>query len=150
MPKPKRPAAKKPAKPAGKPVKPFGMTGKKHAPRADLGQSADGWFNGLDSPRREIAAALRKLILGAGPGLIEALKWGMPNYTQNGLVAGLMAAKEYVSLFLFRGAEATDPDGLLSGSGRTVRALKVHNVKEIPAADVKRWIREMTALNARG
>ena len=120
---------------------------KKYGPRKDLGKSADGWFKKLGSPQREIALALRKLVLAADPGLVEALKWGMPNYDKNGHVAGIMAAKAHVSLFFQNGAKLKDPKGRLEGGGKTIRALKITDVKQIPSADVKRWIKDVVAMS---
>ena len=120
---------------------------KKYGPRKDFGKGADGWFKKLGSPQREIAAALRKLVLASEPGLEEAIKWGMPNYSKNGPVAGIMAAKAHVSLFFQNGSRLKDLKKRLEGNGKTMRALKITDVKQIPTADVKRWIREVVKMN---
>ena len=122
---------------------------KKYGPRKDYGKPAEGWFKKLRSPQREIALALRKLILGAAPGIDETIKWGNPSYSKNGSVAGIMAAKAHVSLFLPHGPRLKDPKGRLEGSGKMMRSIKIRDVKEIPASDVKRWVKEGIALHGR-
>ncbi len=97
---------------------------------------------------RDIAEALRRLVLDAGPSLKEAVKWGNPVYEKNGPVCYLAATKAYVSLGFFQGASLTDPGGQIEGAGKKMRNLKVRNLGDIEPEQFRSWVREAAALNA--
>jgi len=83
---------------------------------------------------------LRKLIKDALPGASEELRWGQPCYlVGREKVACLYAAGDHVNLGFFRGADLDDPKGLLEGTGKGMRHVKVR----FPS-DIKR--RAFTAL----
>ncbi len=97
---------------------------------------------------RDIAEALRRLVLDGGPSLKEAVKWGNPVYEKNGPVCYLAATKAYVSLGFFQGARLTDPGGQIEGAGKKMRHLKVRSLGDIEPEQFRSWVREAAALNA--
>ena len=56
-------------------------------------KTVDAWISDLEPSLREIAAALRRLILDAEPTLEESVKWGNPVYEKGGKVCYLAATK---------------------------------------------------------
>ena len=123
------------------------MAEKKYGPRKDLGAPAEVWLKKLSPDHVKIAEALRKAIRSADRGLEESVKWGNLAYTQNGMVAGIMASKNHVSLFLHKGSELKDPKKLLAGSGKAIRSLKLTDARQIPKQQVKAWIKAAVKLN---
>jgi hypothetical protein len=144
----KKPVAKKsPAKKAAaeKPAP------KAYAARADLGAPVDGFFAKQAPPLRAVMEALRSIVEDAAPDATSALKWGMPVYTIGGVMTcALGAHKAHVNLIL-AGPPGTfdDPEGRLTGSGKTGRHLKLTSLDELPRAAVRRWVRQAAAV-ARG
>jgi len=63
------------------------------------------------------------------------------------MVCALMGAKAHIGLFFHRGKLLPDPGKLLSGSGKTVRSMKLTAVKDIPAAAVKRFVKGAVAID---
>jgi hypothetical protein len=63
------------------------------------------------------------------------------------MVCALMKAKAHVSLFFHRGKLLPDPGKLLSGSGKTMRSMRLTSVKDIPAAAVKRFVKGAAAID---
>jgi hypothetical protein len=79
------------------------------------------------SPRNQtIIRALRRLVTRVEPGLAEAVKWGNGCWVgDDGPVAYVFSAPEYVQFGFFYGSSLKDPKGLLEGSGKFVRHIKV-------------------------
>lgn len=141
-----RPAATK-AKAKAKPT-----AAKKPAPRADLGKPIDGFFKRQAGALQPIARALRALIESAAPEARSSIKWGMPFFMiGDSMVCAIGAHKAHVNLIL-SGPPGTfsDPDGLLSGDGKTGRHLKLTANDTIPTAAVRGWLRTAVARARQG
>ncbi len=129
----KKPAAKPPAEKWGR--------------RADLGAPVDGFFARQPPALREILEALRAEIARAAPSAVAAIKWGMPMYTLDGvMMCALGAHKAHVNLIL-AGPPGTfaDPDGLLTGDGKTGKHLKLRALGDVPRAAVRAWLKTAAA-----
>ena len=129
-----RPARRNPSKP----VRPDG--------RPDL----QAYFDRLPQPRRGIAEALRRVVLAAEPGLVESIMWGKPWYGKGpGLAATvcyISAHTGHVNLGFPRGTSLTDPDGVLEGTGKGMRHVKVRDEADVRPALFTRWVREAARL----
>lgn len=80
---------------------------------------------------QELLTNLRKLIFDASPEFTEEVKWSKPSYDLNGLVCYLAPAKKHVNLGFYQGAEISDPEGLLQGTGKQMRHIQVKKLEEI-------------------
>ena len=110
-------------------------------------KTVDTWMAELPPSLRRVAEALRSIILEAGPGLSEAIKWENPVYEWGGRVAYLAATESYVSLGFFNGASLTDPDRQIEGTGKKMRHVKVRRVEDIQRERYLSWVRQAVALN---
>lgn len=139
----KKPAAGKQTKAVAKKVAP-----KKYGKRADLGAPIDGFFAKQPPALRAILDVLRGIVDQAAPDAEASLKWGMPVYTIGGeMMCALGAHKAHVNLILAGQPETfADPDGRLTGEGKTGRHLKLTTVEEIPRKAVEGWIRTAAKL----
>ncbi|MEE3370085.1 MAG: DUF1801 domain-containing protein [Planctomycetota bacterium] len=116
--------------------------------REDYGDRADHWFAALEEPVASLAAELRTLIQKAIPTASECIKWGVPVYEQNGPVCSLRKAKDYVALqFHLSGTQLDDPDGLLEGSGKNMRHVKIHAKGKIRKRRFTAWIKQAAKAN---
>lgn len=116
--------------------------------REDYGDSADQWFAGLEEPVASLAAALRTLIQTAVPTASECIKWGVPVYEQSGPVCSIRKAKNYVALqFHLSGTQLDDPAGLLKGSGKNMRHVKIHASEKIKKRQFTGWIKQAAKAN---
>ena len=107
----------------------------------------ESWIGGLEQPLQEIAEALRKVILDADPQLTETIKWGNPTFERGGKVCHLAATKAYVSLGFFNGADLTDPEGRIEGTGKKMRHVKVRKLEDIRGEQISAWVQQAVALN---
>jgi hypothetical protein len=121
---------------------------KKPAARADLGAPIVGFFKKQPPALRPIVDELRAMIEKAAPDAESSLKWGMPFFSIDGaMMCAIGAHKAHVNLIL-SGPPNTyaDPEGLLSGEGKTGRHLKVKSLEDLPRRSVATWLKTAAAL----
>ena len=97
---------------------------------------------------RAVANELRKLVRKTVPEAREAVNpWGIPMFELNGALCLLMVGKEHVTFGFPRGASLSDPEGLLEGTGKNMRHVKLREVAQVGDANLRRLIAEAAALN---
>jgi len=87
---------------------------------------------------KEIAKQLRKLIIETYPDVVEVpwpkqriIGYGVGPKKMSEHFCYIAAQSEYVNLGFYYGAELPDPEGLLEGTGKKLRHIKVREVEEI-------------------
>lgn len=100
---------------------------------------------------------LRGIVLGAGPAVVEEVKWkkpskpeGVPVWSLDGIVCIGEMHKSAVRLTFPKGAKLTDPKQLFNArlhSG-SVRAIDFREGEKVPEAALRALIREAVGLNA--
>ena len=87
------------------------------------------WFSSAPENQKPMLDALRALILTAAPGIVEKIKWSRPCYsTPRGMFCYLHRAKNHVTIGFQQGASLNDPKGLLEGTGKDMRHIKIDDV----------------------
>lgn len=111
--------------------------------RADYGKSPALALNRMNPTLRPIAEKLQKLIEAAAPDAKAALKWGQPVYSiGTKMMAVIGTHKAHVNLVVVGPAKGfKDPKKLLGGSSQGGRHIKLTNVKDVPSADVRSWVK---------
>ena len=113
------------------------------------GHETDAWFTELPEDQKPVLAKLRKLILAAGPGVVEELKWGRPCYsTAKGLFCYLHSTKNYATLGFHKGTALKDPKKLLEGTGKDMRHIKIKTAKDLDEPAVKALLKQAVALGS--
>jgi hypothetical protein len=102
--------------------------------------------------RGEMLAHVRKLIKEADPKVIEEWKWGIPVWSDGGIICTGESYKAHVKLTFQKGASIDDPKGIFNSSleGNTRRAIDLHEGDKINEAAFKKLIRAAVELNAKG
>jgi hypothetical protein len=72
---------------------------------------------------------------------------GQPVYDVNGPFAHIKAFKSHVNFGFWRGAEFTDPKGLLKGSGSRMRHVELRGPADIDTSTLQAMVRTAVALN---
>lgn len=111
------------------------------------GGTVDAYVRKLAPHNRAIAAALCELIARAAPKAVAAIKWGYPWWSQDGYLCYIAAINDRVNFGFYRGAELSDPDALLEGTGKGMRHIKINDVKDIKKAKFTALIKEALRLN---
>jgi hypothetical protein len=93
---------------------------------------------------------LRALVKKTLAGCEEYVNpWKIPSFDSNGTVCGFMTGKEHVTFIFLRGAALPDPEGLLEGTGKSVRHVKVRTAADVKKPGLKKLIVEAAKLNKR-
>ena len=104
--------------------------------------TVDDYVSNLEASQRLIAEELRRIVKEAAPHARETIKWGMPVYVQKGNMCYISGMSSYVNLGFYRGADLTDPDCLLEGTGKKLRHVKVRSVESISTESLQRLVAE--------
>ena len=92
-----------------------------------------------------LATRLRAIIYEVFPKADEkvwATGWKVARYADGEELAAIGPLKNYVNLFFAQGAHLPNPDGLLEGTGKDIRHLKVKTLDSIPVAAIKKLLKE--------
>ncbi len=102
----------------------------------------------MEPSQRAIAEALRSFLLQAGPELHEGVKWGVPCYTSRRLVCSIATHTDHTNLEFYRGATLRDPGGLLEGTGKSLRHVKIYAASDVRPARLRPLLRDALARDA--
>lgn len=117
---------------------------------AIIGKSGD-W-------RGEMLSRLRGIVLGAGPAVVEEVKWkkpsrpeGVPVWTLDGIVCTGEMLKNAVRLTFPKGAQLKDPKRLFNArlNSNSVRAIDFCEGEKVPEAALRALVVEAVGLNVR-
>ena len=100
--------------------------------------------------KKDVVKGLRSLVKRTLAGCEEYVNpWKIPSFDSNGTVCGFMTGKEHVTFIFLRGAALPDPEGLLEGTGKYVRHVKVRTTADVKRPALKKLIVEAAKLNKR-
>lgn len=98
---------------------------------------------------RDLVEALRALVRKAAPESSERgyTGWGNLVYDHNGMFCYIAPLKHSVNMGFHHGVELADPEGLLRGSGKGMRHVKVRKPEDIQQHAFSGLVREAYRLN---
>lgn len=103
--------------------------------------AVDGWFAARDGKLCELARRWFEAMRGCGGDVRELLHDGHPTACVGEAAFGYVNAfTAHVNVGFFRGAELDDPAGLLEGSGKFMRHVKLRPDGEIDEAALRKLI----------
>jgi hypothetical protein len=103
--------------------------------------AVEAWFAGPDAPLRAIAQRWFERMRAAGPDVRELMHDGCPTAcVEDAAFAYVAAFKAHVNVGFFQGASLPDPAGLLEGTGRRMRHVKVRWGRPVDEAALERLI----------
>ncbi len=105
------------------------------------------YINNLPKEQQEIMQAVRALIHQKVENVTEEFKWSRPVFKLEKDFAYLQANKNHVNLGFYKDFEKLkDPKGLLEGTGKTMRHIKLKTVADIDAGLLGEWLKVITKL----
>lgn len=107
----------------------------------------------LPEDKRQLAMQLREIILSADAQLTESIKWGNLTYSTGKVNIAFIytyTQTDYMNLGFLHAVELADPKKLFEGTGKGMRHIKVRSLKDIPAAQIKKWVKEAVLLKCKG
>ena len=113
-------------------------------------QKIERFLASLPEEKRALAIVVRDIMLKADSSLKEDIKWGNLTFISNGNVAFMYTYKTVpdINQGFMRAVERTDPKGLLEGSGKGMRHIKIGSSKDIDKKQITAWTKEAVMLNA--
>jgi hypothetical protein len=105
---------------------------------------------GLPTELRAIAVQLRSTIRSCAPELVGTVKWGSPIWTGRANVLCLMVYPAHLNLGFFRGAELSARFPAITGTGKSLRHVRIPTVRLAASRAVREMIRAAVRLDARG
>ncbi len=103
----------------------------------------------LPDNKSEAALYIRDLIILVDPLITDCIKWRTLtfNYKKTSFAfIYTFPTVDYINLAFFKAVELDDPKKLFEGTGKGMRHIKVWSVKDIPATQIKKWVKEATHL----
>jgi hypothetical protein len=107
----------------------------------------EAYFTALDAESKSTALALRALVRVTAPRLKETLKMGVPMWVGNDVVLYIAEYRHHFNLGFRYGARLKDTTGLLEGTGKGMRHVKVAKGAPFPRAKIATLIRQAVLLD---
>ena len=116
------------------------------------GKSAKEWIDlyvdAKPAELRDVAEKLRKLVKKTVKGTKESVNsWKIPTFESNGPMCFFMVGKYHVTFGFLRGTSLPDPAGLLEGTGKILRHVKLRTAEDVSAPALKKLIEAAARLN---
>ncbi|MBX7206406.1 MAG: DUF1801 domain-containing protein [Bacteroidia bacterium] len=104
----------------------------------------------LPESKQQNALLLREIFLSCSPNITESIKWNNLTFSCNGDIAFIYTYKQvaYLNIGFFKAVQLTDPKNRFEGTGGSMRHIKITTEKDIPVAQLKKWIKESITLNS--
>lgn len=111
-------------------------------------QTVEEYVSERSDEVQAVLESLRKLVEGALPHATLGMKWGAPVFSNSHgtPVIYLYGGKDHANLGFVRGAELDDPNGLLKGSGKEGRHVKIYPNDKVPKKDLKALIHQCASM----
>jgi hypothetical protein len=110
-------------------------------------KTVEEYIADLEDWRGAVVSEVRDLILEVAPDAQESIKWSRPVYEDNGSLAYIVAFKHHVNLGFSRGAALTDEAGVLEGTGKEMRHVKLTGPEDVQRDVLRDLLRQAVALN---
>lgn len=96
-----------------------------------------------------IVALIRALMKECAPQAQELVSYGLPAYQARRIIAIISPTKKDITFSFSRGAQFEDPYGLLRGSGKSSKHVKIKDVATANQEALRYYIRQALELDAR-
>lgn len=118
----------------------------------EASQLINKYIDELPEWSKEICSKLRSIIMSVSPHIQEDWKWNHPAYYCNGMLCGIWAFKNYVTLTFFQGALINDHYSVLSSNPDNLhnRHIKYSDVSQINEEIIKDYLMQSIRNNTNG
>ena len=113
----------------------------------------DAYIGALPEWQQALCQQVRDLIHAADPEVVETIKRTVqPYFVLEGNVVALLAAKDHLTVFLYDGGLASDPEGIITGGhgNQTGRMIALRPGERINRRAMTALFREIIANNRAG
>jgi hypothetical protein len=101
-----------------------------------------------DAELQAIVRGLRELVQEVVPEITERVNpWGIPTFELNGPLCFFMTATKHIGFGFPRGTSLDDPQGLLEGTGKNQRHVKLRKVEDLRREGLRELVEDAARLN---
>ncbi|MCK9482014.1 MAG: DUF1801 domain-containing protein [Bacteroidia bacterium] len=110
-----------------------------------MNEQITAYINNAPKEQKEVMEAIRSLIHQSVKNVKEEFKWSRPIFKSSKDFAYLQSNKNHVNLGFYKDFEKlNDPKGLLEGTGKTMRHIKLKNASDIDHKLLSQWFTVLT------
>jgi hypothetical protein len=121
-------------------------TKKAAASDAQARAKVEAYVNCQPPAQQRTINRLRAVVKGAVPDLTERMRWLQVGYLVSGKdVCGIYASSDHVNLSFAQGATLRDPKGLLEGTGKGIRHIKVARMQDVDEDTIQGYVKDAVA-----
>lgn len=96
----------------------------------------------------DVVRGLQSLVGELAPGVTETVNpWGMPTFESNGPFCYYKPAQHHVTFGFLRGTSLDDPHGLLEGTGKSLRHVKLRTMDDLRRVGLRELVQAAVELN---
>ena len=106
----------------------------------------DQFIKHVSPEQRGTVATIRRLMGDAAPEAKEVITYGTLGWKAKGIIAVINPTKKYVTVAFLRGAEFEDRYGLLEGSGKSQKLVKI-KYTDVDAVALRYYIKQAVKLD---
>jgi hypothetical protein len=122
-------------------VEPLGDTGGPMLEGNSAKNRIDTYLEKKPAELAKIAEKLRKLVKRTVAGAMESVNpWRIPTFESNGPMCFFMVGKNHVTFGFLRGTSLPDPAGLLEGTGKNLRHVKLKTADDVGKPALRKLI----------
>src|SRR6267142_5976276 len=117
-------------------------------PRNNTDPRVDVYIKGLPEWQQAICRKVRELAHSADSELVETIKRRrQPYFVLKGNVCALLAAKDWVNVFLYDGAIVPDPHGIITSGhdNKTARTVAIRRGERVNGSALTTMLRQIIA-----
>ncbi len=108
-----------------------------------MNQEVTTYIENSTENHKATLTALRKLVLSIAPNVNEQFKWSRPVYAFEKDFCYLKTTKKHVTLGFFEFDKIKTNTQLIEGTGKSMRHIKISEVKDISDFQLKEMIEEV-------
>lgn len=118
--------------------------GRRKSDRAQI----SGLLKRKDPLLRSLAQGLRTFVHRQVPGVTESINpWGIPTFDYHGPLAYFMVHARHITFGFHRGATLEDRQGLLEGTGKSLRHIKLRTREDLERPGLRELVKAAARLN---
>lgn len=109
-----------------------------------LNEKVTEYIENTSSEQIKVLNALRQIIHTTIPETTEEIKWGIPVFKENKIFTYLRCSKNHITMGFYNIQNIKDSKGILEGTGKTMRHIKIKTNDDIDAKLIAGWLKETT------
>jgi hypothetical protein len=117
----------------------------------DAGSSKSNYLRDENPALRPVVGGLRELVTRCVPDMRETVNaWGVPTFEHTDPFSFYMIGKNHVTFGFHFGTSLSDPEGLLEGTGKNIRHVKLRSTTDLERKGLKELVDEAARFEGKG